>query len=333
MSSLLTKFKINVECESSMYGKRILITGITGFIGCHLVAFLKKYYPSSQIIGISRETFKIAPTYDCYSVNLLNQDEIEQIINQTKPDYIFHLAGLVFSYDWTALYNGNVMATVNLLEAIKNTGVNAGVIIAGSAAEYGIVPVKNLPIKESYLSIPHSPYGMTKLWQTNVGKYYALNNIPVVMARIFNIIGSGASTLLSTGDIFSQISNIMQHKHAPQMYVGNLQLQRDFLDIEDVCSALVALAIHGVSSEIYNICSGYSHSLEEILDLCLSEAQLNVKINYATNKMQNIYQQHIYGSNAKIMRDTNWSPVITLQESVRKILNLNRVGALTEDIY
>jgi GDP-4-dehydro-6-deoxy-D-mannose reductase len=314
-----------------MHGKKVLITGVTGFIGSHLVDFLNRHYPSCKITGISRDESRCSSSYRCYTVNSLHQNQIMQVIDHVRPDYIFHLAGLVFSYDWDALYNSNVTETINLLDAIKKTGSDTRVVMAGSAAEYGIFPSSMLPIKESYLPNPQSPYGITKLWQTNIGKFYSNENAPVMIARIFNIIGRGTSRQLSTGDFFAQICQIMQGKQEPLILVGNLQLKRDFLDIVDVCSGLIALAIGGKSNEIYNICSGHSKSFRDILDVCLSLSQLNVKIVSDSNKMQNTYAQDICGSNAKIMRVTSWKPVVQLRDSIRNALNLNMAAVDTTE--
>ena len=220
--------------------------------------------------------------------------------------------------------------TINLFEAIKKTGLDPRVVIGGTAAEYGVVYPESLPITELCLPNPQSPYGMTKLWQTHVGKYYAHENFSVVIARMFNIIGTDSAKQLSTGDFFAQIARILQNKQGRQVFAGNLQLRRDFLDIDDVCSGLVALAMRGKSNEVYNICSSYSVSLQNILELCLSEIQLNVKIVIDHNKMQNTYVQDIYGCNEKIKKDTGWNPVIQLLDSIRKVLNIDHEVALLE---
>ena len=86
-----------------MHGRQILITGVSGFIGSRLVAFLNRYYPSCKITGISRTKPKSLAKCTFYSVDLLKQEELTQVVEQVKPEYIFHLAGLVFSYNWDAL--------------------------------------------------------------------------------------------------------------------------------------------------------------------------------------------------------------------------------------
>ena len=311
-----------------MNGKRVLITGVTGFIGGHLVAFLNCYYPSCKITGIARKKINDSYSYDFHAMNLLHQHELTELIEQIRPDYVFHLAGLVFSYDWDALYQSNVMSTLNLLAAIKKSKANSRVVIAGSSAEYGVISRKDLPVTENHPAMPHSPYGMTKLWQTMIAGFDVASTPSVNTARIFNVIGCGTSQQLSTGNLFSQLNRIMQGKQAPKILVGNLHLKRDFLDIEDVCSGLVSIALKGKGRDVYNICSGRSVSLNNILTLSLSAMKLrSLDIIVDTNVMQNTYIEDIYGCNAKIKRDTDWKPFVSLDESIKRALSFSFISA------
>lgn len=303
--------------------KQILITGITGFIGQHLVTFLKNNHPEYMIAGIGRHTPDVwSENYHFYEVDLLCESKIQEVMAKVRPDYVIHLAGLVFSYDWEALYATNVLGTIHLLEAIKKLNANTRIVIAGSAAEYGAVAAEQLPIKESLLSTPKSPYGMTKLWQTNVGKYYSNMGQHIVNAKIFNLIAWDTAPQLSTGDLFTQIQQIMQRQQEPLLKVGNLNLKRDFLDVEDVCSGLVALMKFGMSGGSYNVCSGVSTSLNQILDWSLLLSGLCVETVVDKNKLQNIYIEDIYGCNEKIKKDTGWNQKITLDASIKKALKI-----------
>lgn len=306
-----------------MYNKTVLVTGVTGFIGQHFVAFIKRYYPSYQIVGIARKLSGLNYNVHFHAVNLLDLENITNVITLTKPDYIFHFAGLVFSYQWDALYNGNVQTTINLLEAVKQANVDARVIIAGSSAEYGVVPAEHLPVQETFISLPKTPYAMSKLWQTMLVNYYSMLNVQVIVGRIFNVIGHGAARQLSIGDYFAQILDIMGQRKTQSIQaiqVGNLQIKRDFLDVDDACAAFLSLATKGKSGEIYNICSGVSRSLKSVLDMALSLTNIRMDILVDQNKAQNRYLEDIYGSNKKIKIETKWLPVVTLEKSIKKAL-------------
>jgi|TARA_R110002126_G_scaffold110918_1_gene248362 GDP-4-dehydro-6-deoxy-D-mannose reductase len=305
-----------------MNGKHILITGISGFLGRHLRQLLKKRFPLCTITGVGRNSCETHSEDTFYKIDLLNEVEVYDLICGIKPDYVFHLAGLVFSYDWESLYNNNVTATVNLLEAIKKSNIKTQVTITGSAAEYGAVSLENLPIEESYLSIPKSPYGLTKLWQTDIGRYYNTATTPVSIARIFNVIAYDTAPKLSTGDLFTQLQRIAQHMQEPYVFAGNFQIKRDFLDVSDACAALISIAKSGKPGNIYNVCSGHSISLKNILNLALSVSGLTVEMVIDESRVQNAYVMDIYGCNEKIKRDTHWRPVVTMQDSIKKALRL-----------
>lgn len=305
-----------------MQEKVILITGITGFIGQHLATYLTRHYPSCRLVGVSRHHAPHTVACDFYAVDLLHIDPIQEVIAKTKPDYIFHLAGTVFSYDWDVLYQGNVTATQRLLAAVKKTQLSTHTIIAGSVAEYGVVPLAHLPVSEVEMPLPQSPYGMTKWWQTCMAQYYARHELLVSVGRIFNVIGAGTAPQLSTGDIFRQITHIRQGKQTPHIHVGNLQIKRDFIDIDDVCRALIAIATTKQSGSLYNICAGYSVTLQNILDWSIQAANMTVDIIFDQTKSQNAYVPDIYGSHAKLKQDTGWQPSVLLADSVKKALNL-----------
>ena len=300
--------------------QHILITGITGFIGSHLVQYLKGFYPQCKITGIGRQPTAAAKNYNYYSIDLLDKAAVTGLIDRIRPDYIFHLAGLVFSYDWDELYRQNITSTINLLEAIRKIQLRSRVVISGSSAEYGIVPIENLPVTEDYSSVPSSPYGMIKLWQTLLAKYYSTASVPVIIGRIFNVIGYGASAQLATGDFFSQLVNIKQRSNTTSISVGNIEIKRDFLDIDDVCSALIKLAVLGQQGTVYNICSGSSTVLRDVFNSAISLAGVKAEIFVGTNKSQNLYVENIYGCNIKIKTDTNWEPTVDLESSIKKAL-------------
>lgn len=304
----------------NMNGKKVLITGITGFMGHHLASYIQQTYPDCVVTGISRNRSQIPQNAKVYSVDLLQPEQLLETIDQIKPDYVFHLAALVLSYNWNDLYNHNVIATLNLLEAIRKAKLSSRIIMTGTAAEYGVVSSENLPVTEAYNPEPQTPYGMTKLWQTFIGRYYSTETTPVIVARIFNIIGHGTAQQISTGDLFKQINGILENKQESRIWVGNLNIKRDFLDIDDVCAGLIEIALRGKPSNLYNVCSGFSKTLKEILELSISISGIKVEIVVDKNKSQNTYVKDIYGCNKKIKNDTQWQPVVTIEDSIRKAL-------------
>jgi GDP-4-dehydro-6-deoxy-D-mannose reductase len=302
-----------------MENKTIVITGSKGFIGRHLSEILSNTFPAIKIVGVDRKTFP--ENSENFAVNLLEPDSTFQIIDKIRPNYIFHLAGEIYTKDWGELYRSNVETTINIMEAVKQTGTSCRVVIPGSAAEYGCISGIDLPISEKQIPNPVVPYGVAKVWQTTVAKYYVSLGVNVVIGRLFNIIGPGAPEGLSIGAFASQLGKIKRGEMPPNILVGNLKSKRDFIDIIDACLGLLALATKGKNGEIYNICSGRSFSMERVLQMMIDQAGLDVRTKVDLLRVKGEDIGDIFGDNEKIKSDTGWSQSIQLAESIDAIAN------------
>ena len=301
-----------------MDGKTVLITGVKGFIGRHLYRRLKGSWSESHIVGLDRTS---APEdADVEPIDLLEPRAVTDFVRRLQPDYIFHLAGLTFSDDWSRLYTHNVQATRVLLEASTSCGRLPRVVVPGSAAEYGWVSPADLPLLESHRADPMSPYGVSKLWQTAAAQYYACQGVDVVVGRIFNLIGTGVSPASSIGSFADQLRRMKAGKAPRQLHAGNLSAKRDFLDIADVCDALIALAQTGRRGEIYNVCSGASVSMEHILTRMIELSEIDVQIVRDQDRLKSADVPDIYGSRNKLCRGTGWAPRVSLECSLRQLL-------------
>lgn len=302
-----------------MDNKTILITGSNGFIGRHITSLLRNSYPTSRIVGVDR--YSVPGNSDYFVLDLLDAVSTFQIIDKIRPNYLFHLAGEVYSKDWGELYRGNVETTINILEAVKQTGISCRTLIAGSAAEYGGISEEDLPISEKQIPNPVVPYGVAKVWQTSVARYYSTVGVDVVIGRLFNIIGPDAPEGLSIGAFAKQIRSIKRGELPPYLLVGNLKPKRDFIDVVDACHGLIALANKGKKGEIYNICSGRSFPMERVLQMMIEQAGLEVTVDVDLSRVKSADIEDSFGSNEKILSDTGWSQSIQLTESVDAIVN------------
>ncbi len=255
------------------------------------------------------------------NLDLVRREEVFPAMAEVRPDYVFHLAGAVHTKDWEVLYRGNVEATINLLDALAYAGGDARVVIAGSAAEYGLVAPHDLPLTEDRSPNPVSAYGTSKAWQTVVARYYANQGMNVVVGRVFNVVGKGMSEALSVATFASQIRRVKDGQAPARLLVGNLDSKRDFVDVTDVCHALIGLAQKGRKGEIYNICSGSSVSIKQMLALMIKEVGIAVDVVTDPVKVKSKDIPDIYGSNAKIGSEIGWSAKVALEESLSKLLN------------
>jgi GDP-4-dehydro-6-deoxy-D-mannose reductase len=310
--------RINITFSRIMKNKTVLITGSNGFIGNRLTAILSDTFPKITIMGVDRVACSNSP--ETYVVNLLEPGPTFQIIEKIRPDYIFHLAGVIYTRDWQDLYHGNVKTTINIMEGVRAAGISCRIVVPGSAAEYGRVQFADLPINENQLPNPIVPYGVSKLWQTTIAKYYASCGLDVVIGRMFNIIGPGAPEGLSVGAFANQLGKIKRGELPPKILVGNLKPKRDFIDIVDACRGLIAVATEGKKGEIYNICSGRSVSMEQVLRLMIEDAGVDIDVSVDPQRMKHSDIEDIFGSPEKIWNATGWRALSPLSESIKAII-------------
>lgn len=251
----------------------ILVTGASGFVGRHLLDYLKDQ-TNSRCIGLTRT---VSDNDDSIACDLTNQDQINKVIKQFKPELIFHAAGSFSNIFETDLEN-NVVCTKNLLDSIRDHSPDSRVMLMGSAAEYGEIKNSNTPVAEDHPLKPISIYGWSKAAQTQLAhtytKTYKLN---IVIARTFNLIGKGMSEKLFVGRIEKQIEEIHSGK-IKRISVGDLSAKRDYIDIKKACTLYYAIATKGKAGETYNVGSGTAISMKELLDELLLQAGLSKSI-------------------------------------------------------
>lgn len=300
----------------SLRDSTILITGAEGYIGHNLCALLKETAPESRVVGVDRR----GASAGTLCIDLLEKKAVTDLISELRPDHIFHLAGVIYSRDWEAHYKGNVETTINIFEAVKGCGLRSRVVVPGSAAEYGRISTDDLPITEMQTPDPVSPYGVAKVWQTTVTRYYAASGIDAITGRIFNVIGKGMPEGLSIGAFAGQLKKIKDGGLPPKLMVGNLRPRRDFIDVTDVCRGLVALAERGRRGEAYNICSGRSVSIEEVLTRMIKTSKLDIEVISDPARLKDADIEDIFGTHEKLSGETGWMPVVPLDSSIDDIV-------------
>ena len=252
---------------------RVLVTGAGGFSGRHLVTYLVSNH--SGDISCTSPTSKAGKNW--FSCDLTEREAVSQLIEQVAPDQIYHLAGLN-SNDLDADYRVNVLSAQNILETIIETQRQCRVLLIGSSAEYGFVREEDNPVNEDHVLTPMTIYGLTKVYQTYLMKfYYSRYNLDIVMARPFNLMGRDAPTNLFIGRIYEQIE-AFQAARASKIVVGNLENRRDYIPIEEAVRHYVLIMQRGNSGEIYNVGSGTSIPIRDVLKQILEENGLSMAI-------------------------------------------------------
>jgi GDP-4-dehydro-6-deoxy-D-mannose reductase len=307
-----------------MRHKRVLITGITGFLGHSFLLTLRGLSETFELYGLSRHASQ-SHGFQAICCDLVDRNATARAIAELQPYYIFHLAGVAHSDDWDELLDGNVQTTISLLEAVRSAGLQqTRLIVVGSASEYGIVPANQLPVVEEIRPNPVSRYGASMVARTAVALAYHHLGLDILVARVFNTLGSGLPEHLSIGSFAKQIAEIEQGRKEPVLLTGQLSSKRDFLDISDISKAIYLLALHGRSGEIYNVCSGRSFAIKTILKLCLQSTDKDIGVEVAPARVRSIDIPDLYGNNEKLIRDTGWESLVSIDESVKRTLQFWR---------
>ena len=311
---------------------KVLITGITGFAGSFLAEHLVQnsdYEISGTFLNEDtiRNVENIKDKLDLVKVDLTQKDAVESLITSKKPDMVFHLAamasvGASFK-DPVGTFHNNVDSEIFLLESLRKENLlNTRVLITSSAEVYGYVKPEDLPINESTPLRPGNPYSVTKIAQDFLGLQYALSyNMPIIRVRPFNHVGPRQAPGFVVSDFAKQIADIEKGNKEAVVKVGNLEAKRDFTDVRDMVKAYAFLMEKGEAGEIYNIGSGTSHKIQEILDMLISYSSVEIKTETDPVRLRPSDIPEIVSDNTKITHVTGWKPEIPLEKTLKDTLD------------
>ncbi len=251
----------------------ILVTGASGFVGSHLLNYLK-HRTGLTCYGLSRRHPENALMRIC---DLADRSRVDETIRLLKPELIFHMAGS-FSNDFVTDFDNNVLGARHLLDAVVAAELPARILLMGSAAEYGNLDPQQSPVAETQVLRPVSVYGWTKAAQTQLASLYASTfGLDVIVARTFNLLGRGVSEKLFVGNVQKQIDAV-QAGERDRISIGSLDAERDYIDIADACALYYAIATKGVAGEVYNVGSGKPVIMRDLLLDMLHHARLDESI-------------------------------------------------------
>jgi GDP-4-dehydro-6-deoxy-D-mannose reductase len=312
--------------------KKAFITGISGFAGNALARFLLEtgeyhvsgtYHSDKGLASLDT----IASQLSLHKVDLTKRQEIDSAVAQIKPDIVFHLAALASPAqsftDPVLTFSTNTLGEINLLESVKTRNQSIEKIIVISSAEvYGLVASQDLPLDEETSLRPVSPYAVSKIAQDFLGlQYYLTAKLPVIRVRPFNHIGPGQKKSYAVAAFASQIALIEKDKQDPILHVGNLTARRDFTDVLDIVKAYELLAVKGRDGEVYNVGSGKSYEMSDVLSRLVALSKKEIRIEVDPDRFLPIDIPDNRADISKITRDTGWVPTISLDESLRNVLD------------
>lgn len=311
--------------------KKILITGITGFVGSHLTEYLLKHSSNIQLFGTTRSLIdrsdKTFAQVKLLHAELTNQKDVSNIIETVRPDEVYHLAALSSPAESfkspTETITNNVSAQVNLFEALRvHDLLSTKVIIITSSDMYGLVKPKDIPIDEETSFNPNSPYAVSKITQDYLAFQYHLSyKMPIIRVRPFAHVGPKQNDKFVIASFAKQIASIEKGIQEPILKVGNLEAKRDFTDVRDMVKAYTLLMKKGVPGEAYNIGSGKSRKIIEVLNKLLTLSSTQITTSVDAERMRPSDIPELCCNYDKMHKLTGWKPEIPFDKTLEDILN------------
>ena len=314
--------------------RRVLVTGVTGFAGSHLVDYMLTRN-DCEIFGIQRwrsplenvEHFKEKITLvEC---DLRDASSTRDTLERMRPDWIFHLAAQSFvPTSWSAPTESlttNVLGELNIFEAVRRIGLQCRIQIACSSEEYGMVYADELPIKETNPLRPLSPYAVSKVAQDLLAYQYWMSwKVDSVRTRGFNHEGPRRGPVFVASDFAKQIADIEKGLKPPVLHVGNLEARRDFTDVRDMVRGYWLALEKCEPGEVYNLCSGKAYSIQQVLDLLLGMTKTRIEVRQDRMRLRPSDVPVLLGDRTKFTRATGWEPVIPFEQTLQDMLDFWR---------
>ncbi len=307
-----------------------LVTGAAGFVGSHLLERLSA--DGVRTAGWRRPgtTGNQAISVRWTDVELLDREAVRRAVADLRPAAIYHLAGAAHVADsWShprETFEGNALATHHLLQALQAEDLRPRLLVAGSATIYS--PSADPITEESPLG-PASPYATSKLAQEMIARRaWEEHGIPVLLVRAFNHVGPRQTPAYVAPSIARQVALIEAGRMEPVLMMGNLDPRRDVMDVRDTVRAYTALMTSGTPGTPYNVCGGRPIRIGDLVELFRARARVPIAIRQDPARMRPSDVPVLYGSHARLTRDTGWTPRVTLEETVDALLDWWRTESI-----
>jgi len=293
------------------------VTGSSGFVGSHLVPFLRRR--GDDVVTIDRTGTP--------PVDVTDAAEVREVLSATRPDAVYHLAALShIGRSWDApetVFRVNALGALNVLRACSDAGVDR-VLVAGSADVYGAVGPEDLPLTEESPIRPVTPYGASKAAADVLALQAFLGDgLGTLRVRAFNHTGPGQSTSMLVPGLAQRIADA-ERDEGNKVSVGRVDVVRDLSDVRDVVRAYRLLVEHGTPGEAYNVCSGRGVSVREVADTMLATSDAPLELVVDPDLVRPVDVPRLVGDPARLRAATGWEPEIPLDVTLRDVLGAAR---------
>ena len=318
----------------------VLITGITGMVGSHLVDYLLENTDwdiygfirwNDRLDNLEHHFDRINKKDRLFLINgdLNDLPSVVKVVEQSEADYVFHLAAQ--SYPKTSFdapletLQTNILGTANLLEALRDHGEDDVVVhVCASSEIFGRVPKDKLPIDEECSIHPASPYAISKVGTDLLGRYYAeAFGMTIMTTRMFTHTGPRRGDVFSESTFAKQIAMIEAGLQEPTIYVGNLKSLRTYADVRDAVKAYYMLVTENpIGGEYYNIGGEYTCEIGEMLHYLISQSTVkDIKVEVDEDRLRPIDADLQVPDTTKFREHTGWKPEYTFEQTMNDLLD------------
>ena len=311
---------------------KILITGVTGFVGSHLAEYCLSLDQQVEVIGTCRWRSRreniehLEDAINLYECDLRDASSVKTLLADIQPERIFHLAAQSYvPSSWNSpgeTITTNVIGQLNIFEAMRETNSTASIQIAGSSEEYGLVHPEEAPITEENPLRPLSPYAVSKVAQDMLAyQYFQSYGLKVVRTRAFNHTGPRRGDVFVTSNFAKQIAEIEAGQRPPIIHVGDLNPKRDFTDVRDIVRAYWLSLEHCNLGEVYNVASGKAYRIKEVLEILLDNSGQDIEVVEDPERLRPSDVPLLLGDNSRFCKATGWAPEIPFEETAKDLLD------------
>jgi GDP-4-dehydro-6-deoxy-D-mannose reductase len=299
----------------------ILVTGAGGFVGQHLLPYLQASFPATKIVGTGL-------TPGMHEVlDITNRDAVEGVISRFQPDFCVHLAGIAAvgtaRADPRRAWDVNLHGTLNLADAISAVAPHCRLIFISSADCYGTSFKPGLPLDETALLAPINLYGATKAAAELALGAMAGEGLRLLRLRPFNHTGPGQTEDFVIPAFASQIARIEAGLAPPEIAVGALDPERDFLDIRDVCNAYkmcIEKFDYIPNNLVINIASGRAVKIATLVDTLLGMAKCQILVRQDQSRLRPVDIPRTIGNPSAARLLLEWEPHLKIEQTLESVL-------------
>lgn len=311
--------------------ERVLLTGGRGFVGQHLADALARLRPQWEL------TICGGPGDQGPSLDVADEQAVTELVYRVHPTITVHLAAVsavtASIAAPRAAWSVNLGGTLNLVTALLQHSPRCRLLYISSAEVYGRSLMDGRPAEETTLLEPTNPYAASKAAADILVRQSAADGLFTTIARPFNHTGPGQSEAFAAPAFAAQIARIEAGLQLPMIRVGDLDAERDFLDVSDVVAAYLALmeaADIVEPGEVFNIASGQALRIGDLLEILLGAARTKIQVETDPARVRHSPIRRVVGDAGKLKARLGWAPQRPFRQTLLSLLEEQRRRIATE---